>query len=78
MINKVEEAERLLLAAEPDRKLFHLSIINLVIGSQSINQSINQSIFFYYGMTKCRPATRSKNAIQLVRIKACLDDKPKN
>jgi len=41
LINKVEEAERLLLAAEPDRKLFHLSIINLVIGSQSINQSIN-------------------------------------
>jgi len=74
LINKVEEAERLLLAAEPDRKLFHLSIINLVIGSQSINQSI----FFYYGMTKCRPATRSKNAIQLLRIKACLDDKPKN
>jgi len=39
---------------------------------------LNQSIFVYYGMTKCRQTTRSKKAIQLVRKKASLDDKPKN
>ena len=39
---------------------------------------INQSIFVYYGMIKCRPTTRSKKAIQLVRKKACLGYKPEN
>jgi len=34
-----------------------------------IIQFFNQSIFVYYGMTKCRPTTRSKKAIQLVRKK---------
>jgi len=67
LINKVEEAERLLLAAEPDRKLFHLSIINLVIGSQSINQSINILLLRHDKMQ----ASNSKQ-------EACLDDKPKN
>jgi len=34
-----------------------------------IIEFFNQSIFVYYGMTKCRPTTRSKKAIQLVRKK---------
>jgi len=33
------------------------------------NQSINQSIFVYYGMTKCRPTTRNKKATQLITKK---------
>ena len=35
----------------------------------SFAQSVNQSIFIYYSMTKCRPTTQSKKAIQLVRKK---------
>jgi len=42
------------------------------------NQSINQSTFVYYGMTKCRTTTRSKKAIQLVRKNAGLENKPEN
>jgi len=46
---------------------------------KSINQSINQSIFVYYGMTKCRPTTRCKKAILLVRKKTGLEkSKPEN
>ena len=45
---------------------------------QAINQSINQSTFVYYGMTKCRTTTRSKKAIQLVRKNAGLENKPEN
>jgi len=50
--------------------------IYFLLPYKTVNQSINQ--FVHYGMTKCRPTTRSKKAIQLVRKKACLDDKPKN
>ena len=51
---------------------------SVVAGPANSHRSINQSAFVYYGMTKCKPTTRSKKAIQLVRKKACLDDKSKN
>jgi len=31
-MRKVEEDEQLLYASQPNKKLFHLSIVNLVIG----------------------------------------------
>jgi len=45
-----------------------------------MNQSINQAIFVYYGMTKCRPTTRSKKAIvpKVSKKKAGLENKPEN
>jgi len=53
----------------------HCNKVNIII---AINQSMNQSIFVYCGMTKCRPTTGSKKAIQLVRKSMSIDDKPKN
>jgi len=52
-------------------------VCHVCLGVCTANE-LNQSIFVYYGMTKCRPTPRSKKAIQLVRKKACRDDKPKN
>jgi len=43
-----------------------------------INQSIHQSIFVYYGMTKCRPTPRSKKAIQLLGKNKSRKNKPEN
>jgi len=52
-------------------------VCHVCLGVRTANE-LNQSIFVYYGMTKCRPTPRKQKGNTVSKKKACRDDKPKN